>query len=91
MGETAQVALDDAGRISIPEPIRSRLGLRPGSQVLIESHGDREALLRSLDEAPAIVDEGGVLVVECEAVGDLADVVRDEREARSLVRPQGLP
>jgi AbrB family looped-hinge helix DNA binding protein len=44
MGEVVQI--DSKGRIVIPRPIRNRLGLREGTQVLVEATGEEIVLSR---------------------------------------------
>jgi len=82
MSEIDQVAVDRSGKIRIPKAIRSKLGLAPGTWLVIETHNDEEIRLRPLREAPPLMDKAGVLVVQSEAAGQLDGIERREREER---------
>jgi AbrB family looped-hinge helix DNA binding protein len=79
---TNQVVIDRSGRVVIPKEIRARLGLSPGTRLVIEAHNEGEIMLRPMREEPRLVDKDGVLVVQALAVGDLEGAERREREAR---------
>ena len=80
--EIRQLTLDSSGHILIPPAIRTRLGLAPGMTFVVEERDNKELVLRLQDEEPPIVDKDGVLVVQSQAVGDIANAVRRERDAR---------
>ena len=85
--------MDRSGRVVIPKAVRTRLGLSPGTTLIVEEHGDQEIRLRPLPHhEPSLADKDGVLVVRSQAVGDIAGVERRERAARvsELVRRTGL-
>ena len=82
IGEVHQLTLDPSGHILIPPAIRNRLGLRPGMIFVVEERDNKELVLRLQDEEPPLVDKDGVLVVQSQAVGDIANAVRQERYAR---------
>ena len=86
------LTLDPSGHILIPPAIRARLGLTPGMTFVVEERDNKELLLRLRDEEPPIVDKYGVLVVQSQAFGDIANAVRQERDARvaELVQRTGL-
>ncbi len=75
MLQTVQVSLDERGQIIISEPLRTRLGLMPGMALIVEQEDAHSVRLR-----PQLIDEGGILVALGEPVGNLLDVVREERE-----------
>ncbi len=75
MLQTVQVSLDERGQIIISEPLRTRLGLMPGMALIVEKEDAHSVRLR-----PQLIDEGGILVALGEPVGNLLDVVREERE-----------
>jgi AbrB family looped-hinge helix DNA binding protein len=92
MGKVSRVTIDQSGQVIIPEDIRMRLGMSPGSLLIIEERGDREVILRPLPKEPRLANKGGVLVVQSEAIGEIADLVGQDREARvsQLVQGTGL-
>ena len=83
IGEIYQLTLDPSGHILISPAIRARLGLAPGMTFVVEERDNKELMLRLQDEEPPIVDKDGVLVVQSRAVGDIANTVRRERDARA--------
>lgn len=91
-----EVTLDEQGRIVIPASLQTRLGLSPGTTLVVEKRDGDEVFLRVVERAPALVDKDGVLVVKAEPVGDLQDVVRPERNRLSepdeiVAKIQALP
>jgi AbrB family looped-hinge helix DNA binding protein len=52
------VAIDKAGRLVLPKPLRERLRLHAGSQLEIEFHGDH-LRLRPVDQGPALAQVNG--------------------------------
>jgi AbrB family looped-hinge helix DNA binding protein len=92
MGQLIKVTVDSQGCIIIPPEIQDRLGLSPGMVLVVEERDEGELCLRVRQELPEIVDKQGVLVVRAKAVGNLADVVRNERDRRlsELNRKTGL-
>ena len=65
----------------LPQPVRKRFQLQPGSQVeiIVEPDGIR---LRPKTLAPNLTDEDGLLVHEGEPVGDLLHAVEAARALR---------
>ena len=92
MSVLSQITIGRFGRILIPKAIQIRLGLTPGTTLLVEKRNDKEILLRPLREEPQLANKDGVLVVQSEAVGGIIDAERREREARmsQLMRRTGL-
>lgn len=82
MNRVIEVSLDDLGRILIPAELRGRLGLSPGMTLIVEK-GEKDGVrLRPQSESPELVEKEGVLVVRAEPLGDLANVIRRERDRR---------
>ena len=82
MREVHHLTLDPSGHILIPPPICDRLALTPGMTFVVEERENKKLVLRLRDEEPPIVDKDGVLVVQSQAIGDIANAVRRERDAR---------
>jgi AbrB family looped-hinge helix DNA binding protein len=92
MSQAIQLSLDDWGRILIPDALRNRLGLKPGMTLVVEDAEQGGVQLRVQSDMPKLVDEGGILVVECEPLEDLTDVVQRAREQRNqeLLQKAGM-
>lgn len=84
METVAELSIDRSGRILVPPTVQQRLGLAPGKTLVVEQGESGEVWLRLQAEAPALVDEEGILVVDAEPMGDLDDTIRRERERRVL-------
>ena len=84
MSQTIQVTLDDVGRILIPASVQQRLGLSPGTLLVVEEGDGNGVHLRIQTEQPVLVDKAGVLVVRAKPIEDLAGVTRRERDRRAL-------
>jgi len=70
MSQVIKISLDDKGRILIPAALRSRLGLSPGMNLVVED-GDQDSVrLRVQSRPPVLVDKAGVLVVRAEPLSD---------------------
>ena len=82
MSQAIKVSLDDMGRILIPAAVQSRLGLSPGTNLVVEEGDQGSVRLRIQSEPPELIDKAGVLVVRAEPLGDLTDVTRHERNRR---------
>jgi AbrB family looped-hinge helix DNA binding protein len=78
----ATTKLDKFGRIVIPKAIRDRLGLEPGTELEMEEREDG-VLIKPPDEEALLEMENGILVFTGELVGDVTDLVRKSREART--------
>ncbi|MBI3912578.1 MAG: AbrB/MazE/SpoVT family DNA-binding domain-containing protein [Chloroflexi bacterium] len=92
MRQVIELSLDDLGRILIPAPLRQRLGLKPGMTLMVEEAEQGEVQLRVESNTPKLLDEGGILVVDCELLEDLTDVVQRARESRvqELIQRAGM-
>ena len=51
MPKQPQSTIDHSGRVAIPKAIRIRLGLLPGTKLVIEERDDKVVLLRPLPES----------------------------------------
>jgi AbrB family looped-hinge helix DNA binding protein len=75
--------VDEAGRILLPEHVRSQLGVKPGDEVVLEERAD-EWVLKSAHAPTGLVWEGSVLVhkgtsMTGATIQDLIEQSRDER------------
>ena len=73
--------VDAAGRILLPQPLRKRFHLTPGSQLEIEVEPDG-IRLRPQTPAPSLREEDGLLLHEGEPTGDLLHAVEEARARR---------
>jgi AbrB family looped-hinge helix DNA binding protein len=72
--------LDNAGRVVLPSEVRRRLHLAPGARLKVEIVADRIELTPEAGPAPALVREGGRLVLAASGEPfDAAAAIRDER------------
>jgi len=76
------VSIDKAGRIDVPKPLREKLGLKAGDNLLIESDGD-EITLRLVHPEPILIKEYGIWVYNGapshESIPDRIDREREKR------------
>jgi len=92
MSQVIEVVVDEQRLISFPATIGNRLGLFPGTTLVVEEGDQGNMLLRIQPEPPTVVDEGGVLVIRGELLGDLTNVIRHEHDRRvaDLIERVGL-
>jgi AbrB family looped-hinge helix DNA binding protein len=92
MTELAELLIDETGCIHIPADIQDRLGLEPGTSLVLEQADDGEIRLRAKENLPILVDKDGILVVRAEPLAGFAEVVRQDRDSRvaSLVEQSKL-
>ncbi len=76
-----ETTLDRFGRVVLPKQIRDSLGLEAGAVLRVEQ-GPGEIRLTPVEEKPSLVWEDGLLVFAGEVEGDLAGIVRRQREER---------
>jgi len=76
-----EAKLDRFGRVVIPKAARKALGLRAGDMLKIEASGDA-LVLKPVEEEPALVYEGGVLVFTGKVLETVEDPVAEDRDAR---------
>ena len=73
--------VDSAGRVVLPQPLRKRFHLTPGSQLEVEVEPDG-IRLRPRALAPSLSEEDGLLLHEGEPTGDLLHAVEEARALR---------
>jgi len=76
-----EVTVDKFGRILLPKRLRDLLGLRPGSRLAVTAD-EEQVVLRTVEGAPILSEDDGILVFEGEIEGedgDLLKTIRDER------------
>jgi len=82
MSETVQISFSETGDLLIPVSIRERLHLSPGMTLVVEKGEQGGLRLRVRDEKPTLIKKDGVLVARVQAVGNLSDLARHERDRR---------
>lgn len=82
MNHTVEITIDRPGRLVLPEAVIEHLHLIPGMTLVVEKTDPQGAHLRVQRCADALVEKDGVLVAQGEAVGNVAAVIRSEREQR---------
>ena len=75
------VKVDSTGRVLLPQPLRKRFHLTPGSQLELEVEPDG-IRLRPQSPAPSLSEEDGLLLHEGEPTGDLLHAVEEARARR---------
>lgn len=75
--------IDKAGRIILPKPVRDRLQLREGSELLLEERPDG-LTLRPVDQRSSMVQDDGLLVHQGKVPrgfdwDSAVDAIRDEQ------------
>jgi AbrB family looped-hinge helix DNA binding protein len=73
--------VDSTGRVVLPQPLRKRFHLTPGSQLEIDVEPDG-IRLRPKTPAPSLRDEDGLLLHEGEPTGALLHAVEEARAHR---------
>jgi AbrB family looped-hinge helix DNA binding protein len=74
--------IDKAGRVVVPKPLRDKLRLEPGDDLLIESDGD-QITLRPIRPEPLLVKEFGIWVYNGASSDEsIPDMIDREREKR---------
>jgi AbrB family looped-hinge helix DNA binding protein len=76
-----RLAIDKFGRVVLPKPMRDDLALGPGSLLDVAEEGD-SIRLRPVRSEATLKKKDGVLVFSGQAVGDLADALREQRQNR---------
>ena len=76
------VSVDKAGRVVLPKPLRDKLRLAAGDQLLIESEGERMTL-RPVRPQATMKKEYGIWVYQGElSEASIPDLIEGERENR---------
>lgn len=78
-----KTTLDRFGRVVVPKEIRDRLGLKPGTEIQIDEHGN-EVVLKPVGNETPLKLEDGVLVFTGTATADLMEAIRAHRKERLL-------
>ena len=77
-----KISIDKAGRVVVPKPLREKLRLEAGDDLLIESDGD-QITLRPIRPEPLLVKECGIWVYNGapsdESIPDMIDREREKR------------
>lgn len=82
MNHTSEMTIDRSGRLVLPEAVSEHLHLLPGMTLIVEKTDPQGAHLKVQRQADVLVEKDGVLVAQGEAVGNIAAVIRNEREQR---------
>jgi AbrB family looped-hinge helix DNA binding protein len=80
-GGFMKTTIDRFGRLVLPKQIRDRIGLKPGSEIVIEEL-EGEIVIRHSEQKTPLQYEDGILVFAGAAVGDLTESIRKHREER---------
>lgn len=80
MSHSEQVTIGDRGRLVLPAPVRSALGLKPGTRMLLSTETDGSLRLRPYR---ALADESRGLFAELAERGSLVDELLAERRAEA--------
>ena len=82
MTELAELLIDEEGCIRIPPDVQDRLGLEPGTSLVLEEADSGEIRLRTKEAVSILVDRDGILVITAGPLSEFADIVRQDRESR---------
>jgi AbrB family looped-hinge helix DNA binding protein len=80
-GGFMKTTIDRFGRLVLPKQIRDRIGLKPGSEIIIEELGS-EIIIRHSEQKTPLQYEDGILIFAGTVVGDLTESIRKHREER---------
>jgi AbrB family looped-hinge helix DNA binding protein len=80
MSHTELVTIGDRGRLVLPASVRSALGLRPGTRMLLSTEDDGSLRLRPYR---AVADESRGLFGDLTKRGSLVDQLLYERHAEA--------
>jgi AbrB family looped-hinge helix DNA binding protein len=79
----SKISIDKAGRVVLPKPLRDKLRLEPGDDLLVEADGDQITLRPSRPQA-VLKKEYGIWVYQGEASRlPIVEWLEEEREKRS--------
>jgi AbrB family looped-hinge helix DNA binding protein len=78
-----ETTLDKYGRIVVPKPLRDRLGIEAGTDLILEAEGDH-LILRPVRQA-VLEEQDGLLVstAEVDDTVDIQSVIDDVRAERT--------
>jgi AbrB family looped-hinge helix DNA binding protein len=80
MPHTEQVTIGDRGRLVLPASVRSALGLKPGTRMLLSTEDDGSLRLRPYR---AVADESRGLFADLAEKGSLVDDLLAQRRAEA--------
>jgi AbrB family looped-hinge helix DNA binding protein len=86
---TTRLAIDKAGRVVIPKPVREQLHLEPGDSLEIERSGE-QIMLRPVRGTGPLTKEHGVWVfhsgqpLSASATDGMLQQIREERDLTNL-------
>jgi AbrB family looped-hinge helix DNA binding protein len=80
MSHTELVTVGDRGRLVLPSSIRSALGLKPGTRMLVSTEADGSVRLRPYR---VVADESRGLFADLTESGSLVDELIAERRAQA--------
>jgi len=80
MSHTEEVTMGDRGRLVVPSSVRSALGLKPGTRMLLSTEEDGSLRLRPYR---SVADENRGLFANLREGGSLVDELLDERRAEA--------
>lgn len=80
MSHREQVTIGDRGRLVLPSSIRTELGLKPGSRLLLSTEDDGSLRLRPYR---AVADQNRGLFADLSQSGSLVDELLAERRAEA--------
>jgi bifunctional DNA-binding transcriptional regulator/antitoxin component of YhaV-PrlF toxin-antitoxin module len=82
MDTTFEATVDENGTIRLPRIVSSRLGLHPGTVLVVEQTDEGGASLRIESVEVVLLNERGVLVADTEVLVDINDLIHQQRSAR---------
>jgi AbrB family looped-hinge helix DNA binding protein len=80
MSHTEQVTIGDRGRLVLPASVRSALGLKPGTRMLLSTEDDGSLRLRSYR---TVADESRGVFAQLAESGSLVDELLADRRAEA--------
>jgi AbrB family looped-hinge helix DNA binding protein len=83
MTELVGLSVDEKGHIEIPAALQTRLGLKPGTTLLVEEAENGGVRLRQQLAEATLTDKEGILVVQAQPLDDLTSAVRRTRDLRT--------
>jgi bifunctional DNA-binding transcriptional regulator/antitoxin component of YhaV-PrlF toxin-antitoxin module len=84
-----RTTLDDTGRIELPHPVQTQLGIKSGDDVLFENH-DGQWVIKAARDPLGLRWKGNVLVHEGVCSQPVEQALRQLREERIEHLSEGL-
>lgn len=85
--EAITLKIDKLGRVLIPQGVRERLGLTPGTTLKLVEKNDKAIYLEPVKETPEIVYKNGWPVIN-KPLGsgetDIVEIIKQDREERDM-------